>query len=93
MSDVAEDDVSIPGLEGQEIKEVRPMTNEELETEFFSGEFPVPDKYKKGSNPVVIITEGGNKIFPSQDPEGNEPGRMFGDYEGTGYYVEGENPQ
>lgn len=53
-----------------EIEEVRAMTNDELEAEGWEGAF-VP--------PIVFVLEDGTKLYPSQDPEGNGPGCMFGE--------------
>lgn len=82
---MSQDHIQVPNLEGQTIKTVRPMTEEELKEEGWENE---PQHYK--DNCMVIITEEGNKIYPSQDGEGNSCGVLFGRYDGTGYYVEGE---
>lgn len=56
-------------MEGKTIAEVRTMTNEEMEQEGW-------EHYRE--KPPVIVLEDGTKLFPSQDPEGNGPGALFG---------------
>ena len=54
---------------GQEIVEVREMTENEQEREFLhAGQGGIP----------VLVLENGVELFPSQDPEGNWPGALFG---------------
>lgn len=54
---------------GHTIQDVRYMTDEELEAE---------DWGDWGGRPVVLVLDNGAKLYPSQDPEGNGPGAMFG---------------
>jgi hypothetical protein len=59
-------------LEGKEIAQVRGMTDEELEDEYWQH---APDHHR----PVVLVLEDGTKLYPSTDPEGNGPGQFFGE--------------
>lgn len=56
-------------LENHTVKEVRRMTDEELDREHWDS---IP------ASPVVVVFENGTRIYPSQDPEGNGPGALFG---------------
>jgi len=70
-------------VEGKEIVEVREMTEEELEREGWN-------EYRTHGDVMALVLEGGEVIFPSQDPEGNGPGCLFG-YDPNadqGFYVE-----
>ncbi|HRZ18686.1 MAG TPA: hypothetical protein P5136_01400 [Methanofastidiosum sp.] len=51
-----------------EIKEIRPMTKEEMDAEGWYGDRP----------PSVIELADGTKLYPSRDSEGNGPGCLFG---------------
>jgi hypothetical protein len=67
-------------LEGNAIKEVRKMTEEEMEGEFWEANHHSP--------PKVIVLEDGTKLYPSQDSEGNSFGQMFGETsEGDKFYL------
>lgn len=50
---------------GQTITEIRPMTDEEMEYE----------GWEYGAE--VIVLSNGNRIYASQDDEGNGPGELF----------------
>ena len=70
-------------ITGRKIVEVRDINDEELEDAF-------GDTHCQGCCTVLVL-EDGTKIFPSQDPEGNGPGAMFGiDVDGKGIYVMAE---
>lgn len=56
-------------LEGKTIENVRPMTAEEARLEGW-GDSP--------HQAMVIELDDGSKLYPSQDPEGNGPGALFG---------------
>lgn len=56
-------------MEGKTIKEVREMTDEEMESEHWHG----------NRKPTVLVLDDGTKIFASRDPEGNGAGAMFGE--------------
>lgn len=56
-------------IAGRTIKGTRPMTDDELEREGWTG---------RGVRPVVLVLDGGVILFPSRDPEGNGPGQLFG---------------
>lgn len=72
---------TIPPVKGQKIKEVRKMTDEELENQLWDEDYH--------GKPNVIVLENGNKIFPSSDPEGNGYGALFGETEdGEGFMFE-----
>lgn len=60
-------------LEGRTIEEVRPMTDAELEAEHWN---------PRHQRPPVMVLDDGTKLYPSQDPEGNGPGALFGDSDG-----------
>jgi hypothetical protein len=55
---------------GLTVKEVRMMTDLELDAEGWSKSW--------GNFPVAIIFEDGSKIYASSDPEGNDAGCIFG---------------
>jgi hypothetical protein len=57
-------------LENQTVREVRQMTDAELEREGWN--------HYRGKTPTVIVFEDGTKVYPSQDSEGNGPGALFG---------------
>jgi hypothetical protein len=61
-------------IEGQEIVDIRKMTDKEIEDEF-------PRSPRGHANPPVLVLEDGTKLFPSKDPEGNGPGALFGSRE------------
>jgi len=54
-------------LIGRKIVAVRPMTKKELEVEGWDG----------GYNTVIVL-DNGERLYPSQDEEGNGPGCIFG---------------
>lgn len=56
-------------VKGQKIVDVRRMTEEEMEREGWKGRM---------GKPTVLELESGDILFPSQDPEGNGPGAIFG---------------
>jgi len=58
----------VSGLEGKIVKEIRPMTDAELSKEGWDGQQTV----------VVIVFTDGTLVYPSQDPEGNGGGALFG---------------
>lgn len=60
---------------GRSIKEIRHMTEEEMEAEQWIGQNP----------PVVIVLDNGAKIYPSQDTEGNGPGVLFIQHQSKNY--------
>jgi hypothetical protein len=66
-----------PKLVGQKIKTIREMTDVEMANEDWHG-------YQAG---VMLVLEDGTKIFPSQDPEGNGPGCLFGINKDGSFYV------
>jgi len=51
---------------GQTIKEVRPMTDKEMEEMYWCGE-----------RPAVLVLSNGVRLFPSCDYEGNDGGAIF----------------
>lgn len=53
---------------GRTIVGVRPMDENELKKEWWSGEYP----------PTVIVLNDGSLVYPSRDDEGNGPGALFG---------------
>lgn len=57
-------------LVGKTIKNVRYMTDEELENNFWS------------KRPLVIFFTDGSYIYASSDDEGNEAGALFTSFEG-----------
>lgn len=57
-------------LIGKTIKNVRYMTDEELENNFWS------------KRPLVIFFTDGSYIYASSDDEGNEAGALFTSFEG-----------
>jgi len=57
-------------LENQTVREVRQMTDAELEHEGWN--------LCRGQPPTVIVFEDGTKVYPSIDSEGNGPGTLFG---------------
>jgi|TARA_R100000482_G_scaffold75321_1_gene29106 hypothetical protein len=59
----------LPWFIGKKIKEVRYLTQKELEDEGW--------EYAIDPVPVLILT-GGGRIYPSCDPEGNGGGMLFG---------------
>jgi len=63
-------------LIGKKIVEVRPMTEEELESEGWDG-----------GHGTVLVLDDGTLLYPSQDEEGNGTGVMFGKKEGVSFYV------
>ncbi|MCK5018810.1 MAG: hypothetical protein KAS32_17235 [Candidatus Peribacteraceae bacterium] len=65
---------------GQKIKEIRNMTQAELEKEGWDGNGYIP------SVPVLVL-ENGFKIFPSIDEEGNGGGVLFGSDGKESFYV------
>jgi len=58
-------------LVGKVVKDVRPMTKAEMESEYWDDR-----------PPTVIVFEDGTKLYPSRDEEGNGPGCLFGENEG-----------
>jgi len=54
------------GLEGKIVKEIRPMTDTELNREGWSG------------RQMVIVFTDGTLVYPSKDAEGNGGGVLFG---------------
>jgi hypothetical protein len=61
-------------LKGHEIVAVRPMTDDEAERNFW---------HHDRRRPVVLELDNGTLVYPSQDPEGNGPGALFGEVDGT----------
>jgi hypothetical protein len=57
-------------IAGQRITAVREMTDEEFERE---GWYPHVEE-----STVVLELESGTILYPSADPEGNNPGTIFG---------------
>lgn len=64
-------------VEGQEIVDVRPMTDAELEEE----------GWHPHHKPVTLVLSDGSLIYASMDPEGNGAGCLFGMKDGDGFYV------
>lgn len=62
-------------IEGVKIKDVRPMADEEMKREGWTG---------RHSRPTVLELANGQTLYPSQDPEGNGPGALFGHDDETG---------
>lgn len=56
--------------QGHTIVAVRPITKEEMEAEAWDELY--------GMRCIVLILDDGSLLYPSQDPEGNGPGTMFG---------------
>ena len=52
--------------EGRKIKAMRPMTQQEFEEE----------GWDRGTTAIEL--DDGTVLYPSQDPEGNGPGALFG---------------
>lgn len=71
--------ISIPALTGQTIKRVRRMTKKEAERQGWTLGMDGP--------PIVIELSSGLLLFPSQDPESNGPGCLFGEFKGDGFYI------
>lgn len=67
----------VPYPVGLKVKEVRWMTTEEKEEEYWSDHNEVP----------VLVFEDGSIIYPSCDPEGNEGGALFGKCGNDAVYV------
>jgi len=57
-------------LENKSVREVRQMTDAELEHEGWN--------QCRGQPPTVIVFEDGTKVYSSKDSEGNGPGTLFG---------------
>lgn len=55
---------------GRTIVSARAITKEEMESEGWD------ERY--GMNCTVLVLEDGSLLYPSQDPEGNGPGCLFG---------------
>lgn len=55
---------------GQKIKEIRPMTAEEVKAEGWN-----EDVF---GNPTAIVLANGTVLYPSRDSEGNGGGALFG---------------
>ena len=72
---------SVPTIVGKKIVDVRPMTKAELSAEGWD------DSYG-GGMPVAVVLSDGSTLYPSQDPEGNGPGALFGkDTKGGSFIV------
>lgn len=56
-------------IAGRTIEEARPMTDAELEREYWN---PVR------TNSIALALDNGTKVYPSQDSEGNGPGELLG---------------
>ena len=65
---------------GQRISKIRLMTDAELEVE---GWEDAPSYHR----PVVLVLENGDRLYASQDAEGNGPGALFGFVEGKAIRV------
>lgn len=76
--------LNIPAIAGSTIVRVRPMTDVEASAQGWT--------FSMDGAPLVIELDTGVVLFPSQDPEGNGPGCVFGDYQGTGFYVGEDDP-
>lgn len=59
-------------LEGKRIVQIRPMNGEEMEHE---GWISMP-----GFVHVCLVLDDGQRLYASQDDEGNGPGALFGRY-------------
>ena len=59
-----------PDFIGKVVKEVRHMTDQEMNTEGWEP--------RHGTPPIVIVFDCGTKLYPSCDDEGNGPGTLFG---------------
>ena len=67
-------------IEGKKIVKVREMTQEEYAHEGWDN--------NRGFSPVTVIElEGGIRIWPSRDSEGNDGGVLFGSDEKGEFYV------
>ena len=65
---------------GKKIVDVRPMTAQELTDEYWTE--------SRGNGPVVVIVlDDKTLLYPSQDPEGNGPGAIFGKDKGGGFQL------
>lgn len=60
---------------GKTIKNVRPMTDAELDAEGWTPS-------RAHGRPTVLVLEDGTTLYPSRDPEGNGPGALFGSADG-----------
>lgn len=49
------------------------MTDDEMASEGWNG--------RRNGAPSVMVLSNGTKLYPSQDPEGNGPGALFGEEE------------
>lgn len=67
-------------LEGRTIREVRKLTDEEMEVEGWN------PNHRHGP-PMAVVLDDGTVLFPSRDPEGNGPGCLFGRKGGVGFYA------
>ncbi len=56
---------------GQTIVAIRPMSKSEMEAEGWT-------ESKMDGKPFVLVLSSGFLIYPSQDPEGNGAGTLFG---------------
>ena len=69
-------------LIGRKIAEIREMTAEEREAEFWEDRF---------NNGIVLVLDNGVKLYPSRDHEGNGPGALFGmNTDDKGFIVSGD---
>lgn len=70
---------------GRTIKQVRPLTDIELRANGWR-----PPSPSTAPPPLVIVLDDDTLIFPSSDPEGNEPGCLFGSDNNGPFYVEAQ---
>ena len=55
---------------GKKIVDIRPMTKQETKDEYWEETMNGPA--------TVLVLDDGTLLYPSQDPEGNGPGAIFG---------------
>jgi hypothetical protein len=70
----------LPTLVGRTIVAVRKMTTAEAKKEGWDL------SWVHGAPPVIVLDDG-QKVYPSQDEEGNGPGALFGAYKGKRFCV------
>lgn len=62
------DELDAPPVKGQQIADVRELTEAELDQQFV---------HSRSVACPTLVLENGTRLFPSRDPEGNGPGTFF----------------
>ncbi len=76
--------ITVKPLKGQRLIEIRDMTQAELVEEAWE------DHCNCRNAPVVLVFDGGTKVYAMRDEEGNGPGCLIAVEGSTPYYVEVE---